>query len=80
MQWLFLQQIPGSKSLSLCIDFSKEQPHNFFFYDMGGAERMGGRKDVPENAPSRKILDPSKRASGLLSRGFLYRKKQSNDT
>ena len=38
---------------------------------------MGGGRNVPENAPSRKILDPSTRASGLLSRGFLYRKNRA---
>ena len=31
----------------------------------GGAKRMG-EENVPENALSRKVLDPSKRASGLL--------------
>ena len=35
----------------------------------GGAKRMGGGGNVPENALSRKFLDPSKRASGLLCRG-----------
>ena len=51
-------------------------------HDMGGGgvQNVWGEENVPENAPSRIILDPSKRASGLLSRGFLYRKKQSNDT
>ena len=42
----------------------------------GGAKRMG-EENVPENTTSRKILDPSKRASGLLSRGFLYRKNRA---
>ena len=33
---------------------------------------------VPENALSQKLfLDPSKRASGLLCRGFLYRKNRA---
>ena len=35
-----------------------------------------GEENVPENALSRKFLDPSKRASGLLCRGFLYRKNR----
>ena len=42
----------------------------------GGAKRMG-EENAPENAPSRKILDPSKRSSGLLNRGFLYRKSRA---
>ena len=37
----------------------------------------GGEENVPENPLSRKLLDPSKRASGLLSRGFLYRKNRA---
>ena len=37
---------------------------------------MGGG-NVPENALSRALLDPSKRASGLLCRGFLYRKNRA---
>ena len=37
---------------------------------------MGG-ENVPENALSRKFLDPSKTASGLLCRGFLYRKNRA---
>ena len=37
----------------------------------------GGGGNVPENALSRKFLDPSKRASGLLCRGFLYRKNRA---
>ena len=43
---------------------------------MGGAKRMG-EENVPENALSRKFLDPSKKASGLLCRGFLYRKNRA---
>ena len=44
----------------------------------GGAKRMGGRGgNVPENALSRKFLDHSKRASGLLCRGFLNRKNRA---
>ena len=38
---------------------------------------MGGGENVPENALSRKFLDPSKRASGLLCRGFLHRKNRA---
>ena len=45
-------------------------------HDMG-VQNVWGEENVPENAPSRKILDPSKRASGLLSRGFLYRKNRA---
>ena len=36
-----------------------------------------GEENVPENALSRKFLDPSKRASGLLCREFLYRKNRA---
>ena len=41
-----------------------------------------GEENVPENALSRNFLDPSERASGLLCRGFSYRKNtvQSTDT
>ena len=42
----------------------------------GGVQNVWGEENVPENARSRKFLDPSKRASGLLSRGFLYRKNR----
>ena len=45
--------------------------------DMGGCKTYGGGGNVPENALSRKFLDPSKRASGLLCRGFLYRKNRA---
>ena len=46
--------------------------------DMGGVQNVwGGGGNVPENALSRKFLDPSKRASGLLCRGFLYRKNRA---
>ena len=38
----------------------------------GGAKRMGGGKRTRERALP-KIFGPSKRASGLLCRGFLYR-------
>ena len=40
--------------------------------DVGGVQKLGGGGNVPENASSRKFLDPSKRASGLLCRGFFY--------
>ena len=43
----------------------------------GGVQNVGGEENVPENALSRKCLDPSKRASGLLCRGFLYRKNRA---
>ena len=36
-----------------------------------------GEEIVPENAPSKKILQPSTRASGLLSRRFLYRRNRA---
>ena len=39
--------------------------------DMGGVQNVWGEENVPENALSRKFLDPSKRAPGLLCRGFL---------
>ena len=42
----------------------------------GGAKRMGGGKRTRERA-LQKFLDPSKRASGLLCRGFLYRKNRA---
>ena len=45
--------------------------------DMGGCKTYGGEENVPENAPSRKFLDPSKRVSALLCRGFLYRKNRA---
>ena len=40
-------------------------------------QNVWGEENVPENALSRKFLDPSKRASGLLCRGFLYRKSRA---
>ena len=43
----------------------------------GGVQNVWGEENVPENALSRKFLDPSKRASGLLCRGFLYRKNRA---
>ena len=43
----------------------------------GGVQNVWGEENVPEKAPSRKFLDPSKRASGLLWRGFLYRKNRA---
>ena len=42
----------------------------------GGAKRMEGGKRTGERALP-KILDPSKRASGLLCRGFLYKKNKA---
>ena len=39
----------------------------------GGIFLIWGEENVPKNESSRKILDPSKRASGLLCRGFFYR-------
>ena len=45
---------------------------------MGGVQNVWGEEEnVPENALSRKFLDPSKEASGLLGRGFLYRKSRA---
>ena len=41
----------------------------------GGMQNVWREGSVPENALSRKFLDPSKRAFVLLCRGFLYRKK-----
>ena len=43
----------------------------------GLCKTVWGEENVPENALSRKFLDPSKRASGLLCRGFLYRKRRA---
>ena len=43
----------------------------------GGVQNVWGEENVPENALSRKFLDPSKRASGLLCRGFLFRKNRA---
>ena len=43
----------------------------------GGGQNVWGEENVPENALSRKFLDPSKRASGLLCRKFLYRKNRA---
>ena len=41
------------------------------------SQNVWGEENVPENALSRKFLDPSKRASGLLCRGYLYRKNRA---
>ena len=46
-------------------------------HDMGGVQNVWGEKNVPENASARKFLDPSQRASGLLCRGFSYRKNRA---
>ena len=43
----------------------------------GGGQNVRGEENVPENALSRKFLDPSKRASVLHCRGFLYRKTRA---
>ena len=43
---------------------------------MGGAKRMGGGKRTRERALP-KILDPSKKASGLLCCGVLYRQNRA---
>ena len=45
----------------------------------GGVQKSNvwGEENVPENALSRIFLDPSKRVSGLLCRGFLYRKNRA---
>ena len=43
----------------------------------GGMQSVWGEENVTENALSRKFLDPSKRASGLLCRGFLYTKNRA---
>ena len=43
----------------------------------GGVQNVWGEENVPENALSRRFLDPSKRASGLFCRGFLYRKNRA---
>ena len=43
----------------------------------GGVKNVWREENVPENALSRKFLDPSKKASGLLCRGFLYRKNRA---
>ena len=43
----------------------------------GGVQNVWGEENVPENVLSRKFLDPSKRAFGLLCRGFLYRKNRA---
>ena len=43
----------------------------------GGVQNVWGEENVPENALSPKFLDPSKRASGLLCRGFLNRKSRA---
>ena len=42
-----------------------------------GGPKGRGEENVPENALSRKFLDPSKRASVLLCRGCLYRKNRA---
>ena len=40
-----------------------------FYWAMigGGVQNFWEDEDAPENAPSRKFLDPSKRGSGLFS-------------
>ena len=43
----------------------------------GGVQNVWGEENVPENALCRKFWNPSKRASGLLCRGFLYRKNRA---
>ena len=43
----------------------------------GGAKRMGGGGMYQRTRPPEKFLDPSKRASGLPSHGFLYRKNRA---
>ena len=43
----------------------------------GGVQNVWGEENIPENALSRKFLDPPKRASGLLCRGFLYKKNRA---
>ena len=42
-----------------------------------GVQNVWGEEDVPENALSRKFLDPSKRASGLLCRGIFVQEKRA---
>ena len=42
-----------------------------------GGANVWRKECVPENALSRKFLDSSKRASGLLCRGILYRKNRA---
>ena len=41
-----------------------------------GVQHVWGEENVPENTLSQTFLDPSKRAFGLLCRGFLYRKTE----
>ena len=41
----------------------------------GGVQNIWGQGNVPENAPSRKLLVTSIRVSGLLSRGLLCKPK-----
>ena len=45
-----------------------------------GGANVWGEENVPENALSRKFLDPCKRASGLLCRFIFVQEKQSTDT
>ena len=40
-------------------------------------QNVWGEESVPENALSRKFLDPAKGASGLLCRGILYRRNRA---
>ena len=46
----------------------------FFF---PGVQNVWEEEDVPENTSARKFVDPSQRASGLLCRGFFYRKNRA---
>ena len=66
------------KEGTICTNYSEIVYANCLGGDMGGCKTYGGGGgNVPENALSRKFLDPSKRASGLLCRGFLYRKNRA---
>ena len=49
-------------------------------HDHGWGRRWVTSGQWVRTHPPEKFLDPSKRASGLLTLGLLYRKKQSNDT
>ena len=51
------------------------KPRRLIWAMLLGAQNVWWKENVPENAPARKFLDPSKRSSGLLCRGFLCRKK-----
>ena len=50
--------------------------HMSLGHDMGGVQNVWGEENLPEH-PLEKFSEPSKRASGVLSLGFLHRKHRA---